>query len=214
VIHETIKESKVSLLHGVRIVGLYGVGGIGKTTICKVLCNEFSEEYHDKVCHVELGSQSEGEVFKEVLGKLTDKNLAYLGAMDVDKYQHHFMRDMMNVKVFLTIDNVSSATSKQALTLLRAKYGPGSVLLVTARSVNELMSLGIDARECMEMPELELEEARSLFLYHVACVPPSYSRNKDDFDLISSCVQQCHFKKGDGISYHYHPLALQVLGEQ
>jgi hypothetical protein len=32
--------------------------------------------------------------------------------------------------------------------------------------------------------------------------------------LISSCVQRCCFQKGGGISYHYHPLALQALGEQ
>jgi len=84
VIHEAIEESRVSLLYGVRVVGLYGVGGIGKTTICKAMCNDLSKEFHDKVCHVELGSQSE-KVFKEVLGKLMDKSLEHLGAMNVDK---------------------------------------------------------------------------------------------------------------------------------
>jgi len=124
------------------------------------------------------------------------------------------MTDMMNIKVFLAIDNVSSTTSKQALTFLQANYGLGSVLLVIAHSLNELTSLGIDGNECMEMLELEMEEARSLFLYHVACVPPTYWSNKDDHELISSCIERCHFKKSNGISSHYHPLALQTLGEQ
>jgi len=133
--------------------------------------------------------------------------------MDV-QYRYRLMRDMMNVKVFLTIDNVSSATRTQALTLLRAKYGHGSVVIVTTRSLNELTSLGILASECIEMPELEMEEARSLFLYHATCVPSTYSSNKDDHDLVALCIERCYFKKGNGISYHYHPLALQTLGEQ
>jgi len=85
VIHETIKDSKISLIYGVRIVGLYGVGGIGKTTICKAMCNELSKDYRNKVAHVELGSRSEEELLKEVLRQLTDKNLQRLGRMDVDK---------------------------------------------------------------------------------------------------------------------------------
>ncbi len=116
----------------------------------------------------------------------------------------------MNAEVFLTIDNVSSTTMNQALTLLRANYGPGSVVLVTARSLNELTSLRIDASRCMEMPEIQIEEARALFLNRAACVLPI---NVDD-ELISSCVQHCFFEKGNGASSHYHPLALQVLGEQ
>lgn len=119
----------------------------------------------------------------------------------------------MNVGVFLTIDNVSSATAQQALTLLRAKYGPGSVVLVTARALSELTCLNINASECMEMPELEMEEAKSLFLYHATCVPAPKAVNHDS-ELISTCVQRCCFRKDGGVTYHYHPLALQALGEQ
>ncbi|XP_073390626.1 uncharacterized protein [Physcomitrium patens] len=132
--------------------------------------------------------------------------------MNVDEYRHRLNRDMRNLGVFLTIDNVSGTTMEQALTLLKAGYGPGSVLLVTARSLDQLKSLRIDTNECLEMPELEIDEAKSLFLYHAACVPAT--RNEADEELILFCVRRCCFRKGCGISYHYHPLALQVLGEQ
>lgn len=39
------------------MVGFYGVGGIGKTTMCKTLCNELLQEFEGEVSHVELSSQ-------------------------------------------------------------------------------------------------------------------------------------------------------------
>jgi hypothetical protein len=66
----------------------------------------------------------------------------------------------------------------------------------------------------MEMPELLEDEAMSLFLYHAA--PGLHLRNVDFAieKLIRQFVQQCRFGKGKGLSHHYHPLALKVLGGQ
>ncbi|KAG0621673.1 hypothetical protein M758_3G039500 [Ceratodon purpureus] len=212
VVREKIKQSKISLAYGVRVVGVYGVGGIGKTTICKAMCNDLSKEYRGRVAHVELESRPEDELLKDMLRRLTGTKPELIGAMNTDEYRNRLQRDMTNIGVFLAIDNASGATSKQALTLLRAKYGPGSVVLVTARSIDVLKSLRINESECIAMPELEIDEAKALFLYHAACIPNTH--NEADEELISSCVQRCCFRKGGGISYHYHPLALQALGEQ
>lgn len=84
-VHERIKQSKVSSLYGVHIIGLHGFGGIGKSTLCKAMCNDVSAECGGKVAHVELGSQSEEELLKEVLQRLTNMNLERLGAMKVDE---------------------------------------------------------------------------------------------------------------------------------
>lgn len=54
-----------------RVVGLYGTGGIGKTTFCKVLCNELDKKFHGKVCHAELGNPTL-ELLKVVIKTLTD----------------------------------------------------------------------------------------------------------------------------------------------
>lgn len=43
---------------GPLLLGLYGAGGIGKTTISKALCDHFRRDYLGKVCHVELGGNS------------------------------------------------------------------------------------------------------------------------------------------------------------
>jgi GTPase SAR1 family protein len=53
-------------------LGVYGVGGIGKTTACKVLCNDYFEEFEGKVCHIELGNGSKLLILQEVLKRLTE----------------------------------------------------------------------------------------------------------------------------------------------
>jgi len=85
VIHERIKQSTVSSLYGVHIIGLHGFGGIGKTTLCKAMCNDVSEECGGKVAYLELGSCNEEELFKELLQRLTNMNLEHLGVMNVDE---------------------------------------------------------------------------------------------------------------------------------
>lgn len=36
------------------VVGVYGMGGLGKTLLCKALCNAFHSEFAGRVLHVEL----------------------------------------------------------------------------------------------------------------------------------------------------------------
>jgi tetraacyldisaccharide-1-P 4'-kinase len=70
-VREKIQETIMSSKHKVCIIGYYGIGGIGKTTMCKTLCNELSE-FEGKVCHIELAAnRSLVELLKEVLKNLT-----------------------------------------------------------------------------------------------------------------------------------------------
>ena len=36
------------------VLGLYGMGGLGKTTISKSLCNHFNREFLGRVCYIEI----------------------------------------------------------------------------------------------------------------------------------------------------------------
>jgi len=60
------------------VVGIFGVGGVGKTTTCKTMCNELSSKYEGRVCHIEFPSVPLGdfkELFKKVLRDLTRKSI-------------------------------------------------------------------------------------------------------------------------------------------
>jgi len=116
---------------------------------------------------------------------------------------------MQQQEVFLSLDNVSDDQIDEARMYLKVGYHPKSILLVTARSIDILKSLKIKKRDCMEMPELQKEDATNLFLYHAA---PHETLDNNDWEIIKQCVDKCRFEKAD--AYHYLPLALKVWGSQ
>jgi hypothetical protein len=114
-------------------------------------------------------------------------------------------------KIFVAIDNLYDSTKiiDQAKTLLNFDYAEGSIVLITARSYDLLQILKVIERDCIEMPELNEDEAKLLF-FHQITMP-----SKDGYDeFVKSCIERCSFRKGDGNNYHYHPLALKVLSIQ
>ena len=44
---------------GHEYLGLYGMGGVGKTTLCKAMCAFFQGEFGGRVCYVEHRSLSD-----------------------------------------------------------------------------------------------------------------------------------------------------------
>ena len=52
-------------------LGLYGVAGVGKTTMSKALCDCFRRDYLERVCYLDLGSASKVlERLKQVMKTL------------------------------------------------------------------------------------------------------------------------------------------------
>lgn len=46
-------------------MGLYGMPGLGKTTISKALCDYFHSEFGGRVCRVDLGGSSVNPVVRQ-----------------------------------------------------------------------------------------------------------------------------------------------------
>lgn len=59
-------------IFGIRILGLYGMCGMGKMFICKVLCDYFSDEYFERVCYVEYLDGLYFEFLKLILEEFID----------------------------------------------------------------------------------------------------------------------------------------------
>lgn len=80
---------------GVYCLGLYGMGGLGKTTMCHELRSYFGPRLFHRVCHVEIGSNeadTEEKKFKrhiKILESLSDVPKNQISKLDYHQVSHH-----------------------------------------------------------------------------------------------------------------------------
>ena len=122
-------------------------------------------------------------------------------------------------KVFLALDNVTDAPEilEEVLWYLSVSYGVGSMILVTSRSLEVLLSkLRIATNHWLEVPNLNETEAVSLFLR----ADPSnkhleLSSYSDDEQLrVVEGVRKALFPRTSRSDEQYHPLALKTLASR
>jgi dsDNA-binding SOS-regulon protein len=124
----------------------------------------------------------------------------------------YFKKEMPNHRVFLAIDNVLDDLIEQAKTYLGAHYREESIIMFTARSIDVLSKcLKIKESDCLEIPEINETEAKSLFLKQAEnSLYENFEINKQN---VNACLQKCLFSKpGINRGFQYHPLALKILG--
>jgi hypothetical protein len=119
-------------------------------------------------------------------------------------------------RLFLVVDNVwdQQKSEQEAQSFLSLPFKEGSVVLVTARSI-EILNLFeniIPWKDCFSTPFLDTDAATNLFL-NSAGYKSLLQLEPKKKDFIKTFVESCWFSMPGSLGGgEYHPLALRVLG--
>ncbi|KAJ9554660.1 hypothetical protein OSB04_018705 [Centaurea solstitialis] len=182
---------------GVVLVGIWGVGGGGKTTLASAVYHEISSMF-DGCCFIEnVREESSKHDPEELQGKILAHVLKQKkGELDGDVgslIKSRFRRK----KVLMVLDDVDHANQLKALAGSRDWFGEGSRIIITTRD-NHLLN----AHKMNVIYNISLltdDEAIKLFCKHAV----GHGRSIEDHVMLSK----------DVVSYAGGlPLALKVLG--
>lgn len=208
-------ESAMKLLSvgsgGVRMIRIYGTGGIGKTTLAKSIFNKIMDSF-DCYCFLDdiAGELSRTNSIRPLLERLLinlDPKLKDLaGSTDAINIMK---KNFQNQKVLIVLDNVDQKQQMENLVGNGSWFGLGSRIIITTRDDNVLIiedeapesSSRSQSREvcALEMEALNPEQALQLFCWH------AFNRDypKPEYkDLASQVVDTI-----GGL-----PLALEIIG--
>ncbi|XP_045827454.1 disease resistance protein Roq1-like isoform X1 [Trifolium pratense] len=184
----------------VLLIGIWGMGGTGKTTIAKSIYNKVGRKFEGRsfllgirefwethTNQVSLQQQVLCDVYKTTALKIRD----------IESGKNILKEKLSKNRVLFVLDDVDELDQLKALCGNREWFGPGSRIIITTRDMDLLRSCGVDQVYTIE--EMDESESLELFSWH-AFKQPSPT---EDYATHSA----------DVIAYSGKlPLALEVLG--
>ncbi|KAF5469464.1 hypothetical protein F2P56_013534 [Juglans regia] len=182
-----------------RIVGIFGTGGIGKTTISKDIYNRISSQFEGScfLKDVRETSKQAGGLIKLQNTLLYDILEENLDVRDVDRGINVIRHRLSSKRVLLILDDVDELVQIEKLAGDRDWFGSGSRIIITTRDQCLLNKSKVDSKH--EVMILDDNEALQLFSLHAF---EEKEPLKDYMDLSKEVT-----KYAQGL-----PLALTVLG--
>ncbi|KAI9086184.1 hypothetical protein K1719_031905 [Acacia pycnantha] len=182
------------------MLGIYGTGGVGKTTLAKALYNSIFYLFDGASFLFDVREESnkyQGIVHLQqtLLSEIVEENRMTFGSVDegISKIKHR----LSHKKVLLVLDDVDEVEQLEQLAGGYDWFGCGSKIIITTR--NKQLLIAHNVEKTYEMKELNQLYSLELFCWHAFGMkhPP------DDFKIMSNHVLRY---------VHGLPLALKVVG--
>ncbi|KAJ8747259.1 hypothetical protein K2173_014405 [Erythroxylum novogranatense] len=182
-----------------RILGIWGMGGIGKTTAAEVIYKMMSCQFQDCCFVYNVKQQAEASGINKLREELI---LKVLGEKDSVKYTFNASPDLFlkrilgRKKVLIVLDDVNNSLQLESLIGDPYWFGSGSMILVTSRD-KQVFERRADFIYKVKL----LNDDEALQLFNKMAFKQNYPR--DDYASLSKSIVK--YAQGN-------PLALKVLG--
>ncbi|KAL3727592.1 hypothetical protein ACJRO7_032345 [Eucalyptus globulus] len=182
-----------------RIIGIHGMGGIGKTTIAKMIYNKLSHDFENCCFLQDIRETSKGNGIQCLQNQLISVILKtkHMDIKDIHEGTWMIKDRLSNKKVLLLLDDVEEANHINALVGKRDWLGRGSKIIITTRNKDILEVPEVDCS--YELSGMDLDQSLQLFSKHAF---------RKDYPLDNYIIQS---KRAIGIARGL-PLALEIIG--
>lgn len=186
-----------------QIVGIFGMGGVGKTTLSKELFNRKRSQYSQTCFLFDVREISTKCNFPSLQMKLLrdifhEDQLTFQSREDGTSCIWNSTKRSTFLSFILVLDDVDHLEQLDALLIMdMLKKSVNSLIIITTRDVGVLISAGV--KNMYHLKGMDKDDARELFCWHAFRQPHPASGYKD---LVEDFLVVC-----GGL-----PLSLQVLG--
>ncbi|KAL2658720.1 hypothetical protein AAZV13_03G042500 [Glycine max] len=151
----------------VLLLGMWGMGGIGKTTIEKAIYNKIGRNFEGKsfLAHIrEIWEQDAGQVYLQEQLLFDIEKETNTKIRNVESGKVMLKERLRHKKVLLILDDVNKLHQLNVLCGSREWFGSGSRIIITTRDMHILRGRRVD--KVFRMKGLDEDESIELFSWH------------------------------------------------
>ncbi|KAL5131084.1 TMV resistance protein N [Glycine soja] len=130
----------------VRVVGIWGMSGVGKTTLVTALFGKISPQY-DAHCFIDDLNKNCGDFGATSAQKQLLCQALNQGNMEIHNLSHGTMlirTRLRRLKTLIVLDNVDQVEQLENLALHREHLGEGSRIIIISKNMHILRNYGVD----------------------------------------------------------------------